>query len=91
MSRTSDRTYRKNRERLRRMSHPVCWLCGEPIDKRLKHPHPFSFSADHVSPVARGGSNRGELKPAHLRCNQSRGAGDVRSMSARIEKHVMNW
>lgn len=91
LSRTSDHTYQKNRNRLLRTKYLVCWLCGGEIDKKLKHPHPRSFSADHVHPVSLGGSNRGTLKPAHLFCNQSRGADRNTSSSARIEKHVMDW
>ena len=91
LSRTSDHTYRKNRSRLLRSKYLVCWLCGDEIDKTLKYPHPRSFSADHVRPVALGGRNSGTLKPAHLFCNQSRGADRSVSSSARIEKHVMEW
>ena len=73
MSRTDDATYRRNRAALRAKRLP-CWLCGKPIRYDLKAPHPLSFSADHVDPVARGGHNHGELKPAHLGCNKKRSA-----------------
>lgn len=70
MSRTSDRTYLKNRKRIRHLD--TCWLCGQWIDDTLKSPHPMSWSSDHVHPVGRGGNNRGELKPAHRICNMRR-------------------
>lgn len=44
----------------------VCWICGRP----------GSDTVDHVVPVARGGSHdAANLRPAHLGCNSSRGAG----------------
>lgn len=92
VSRTSDPNYIRNRNRLKRRRYLVCWLCGDSIDKRLEYPHPYSFSADHVDPVSRGGSNAGELRPAHLRCNQSRGNGrGVTSARAVINDHVLDW
>lgn len=52
----------------------VCWLCGQHIDLARPYPDPMSFTADHVVPVALGGNVLGSVKPAHLRCNSSRGA-----------------
>ncbi|OZD23830.1 hypothetical protein CH253_08180 [Rhodococcus sp. 06-156-3C] len=72
MGRTGHRTYRKRRARLKRQSD-VCWLCGEWIDPSLTYPDPMSFSADHVTPVSKGGHNLGPLKAAHYGCNSSRG------------------
>lgn len=74
MSRTSDRRYQRNRRRVLRNSD-TCWLCGHWINHELKWPDPYSASADHVVPIKRGGRNDGELRAAHLRCNQSRKAG----------------
>jgi len=71
MSRTKDRTYLRNRRRIR--DQDVCWLCGQWIDPDLKSPHPKSWTADHVNPIARGGHNHGELRPAHRDCNTRRG------------------
>jgi len=62
---------------MRRLGLP-CWLCGKPIDYTLSMPDPMSFSADHVAPVALGGDNLGDLKPAHYGCNSSRGTKDPR-------------
>lgn len=70
MSRTSDRTYLKNRKRIRHLD--TCWLCGHHISDDYQAPHPLSWSADHVDPVARSGNNHGELMPAHRICNQKR-------------------
>ena len=70
MSRTSDRTYLRNRKRIQHLD--TCWLCGQWIDQTLKAPDPMSWSADHVDPVARSHNNHGELKPAHRICNMRR-------------------
>lgn len=72
MRRTDDPVYRANRAALRKRRLP-CWLCGKPIRYDLAAPHPLSFSADHVDPVANGGHNHGELRAAHLGCNKKRG------------------
>ena len=70
-SRTSDWTYLRNRAHLRKTCD-VCWLCGKTIDPALKFPHPHSFTADHLVPIAKGGHMHGELRAAHLHCNISR-------------------
>lgn len=55
-----------------------CWLCGEPVDKTIKTPHPDSPEVDEVTPVSKGGSpyDRRNCRLAHRRCNRARGAGD---------------
>lgn len=53
----------------------VCWLCGEEIDLALRAPDKRSATADHVVPLARGGSDDlSNLRPAHFACNSRRGA-----------------
>lgn len=81
MSRTKDRTYLRNRKRI--LDQDICWLCGQWIDHDLKSPHPMSWSADHVTPVGRGGSNHGELRPAHRSCNTRRGKNNPPPRHAR--------
>jgi hypothetical protein len=65
MSRTKDHVYLRNRTHILANSD-VCWLCGQWIDPSLKWPDPWSASADHITPVSRGGDNRGQLQAAHL-------------------------
>lgn len=50
----------------------VCWICGEPVDKSLKSPHPMSKTVDHKIPLAKGGhpSDLDNLALAHRRCNR---------------------
>lgn len=83
MSRTKDRTYLRNRRRIR--NQDVCWLCGQWIDPDLKSPHPKSWTADHVTPIASGGHNHGELRPAHRDCNTRRGK------TPPPPRHGRNW
>ncbi len=72
------RPYRRWRDKV--LEPPVlrCCRCGYLIDKRLRHPHPMSPSADHYPiPLSRGGRpcDPDNGAPAHLRCNQSHGNG----------------
>ena len=50
----------------------VCAICGKPVDKSFKFPHPLSPSIDHIKPVNKGGhpSNLDNLQLAHLCCNR---------------------
>lgn len=72
----ADHAYRRAAARLRakaEASGAPCAFCGGAIDYALRPPHPRSFSADHVTPLSRGGQLMGELRPAHLFCNASAG------------------
>lgn len=52
-----------------------CQLCGKPVNKALKSPHPKAQSLDHIVPIALGGEHsRANTQLAHLRCNISKGA-----------------
>jgi hypothetical protein len=56
-----------------------CWLCGEPIDYRLRFPHPRSWSLDHVIAVTENAAlalNPGNFRSAHLDCNNHRQTGE---------------
>lgn len=52
-----------------------CHLCGQPVDKTLRWPHPMSPSMDHVVPIAEGGAvyDLANLRLAHFRCNLRKG------------------
>ncbi len=52
----------------------VCGICGKPVDKSLKFPHPLSASIDHIIPVDKGGhpSDLSNLQLAHLCCNRQK-------------------
>lgn len=57
-----------------------CGICREPVDKRLKFPHPRSASLDHVLPMSRGGDHvYANVQCSHLECNSrksNRGYGE---------------
>jgi hypothetical protein len=53
-----------------------CWLCGQPIDYRLKYPHPRSWTVDHAIPIKENFGlmlNPANFRSAHLDCNMYRG------------------
>lgn len=52
----------------------VCGICGKPVDKSLKYPHPLSPCVDHIIPVAKGGhpSDIDNLQLAHWTCNRQK-------------------
>lgn len=72
------RAFRKLSARLRGELPPVCWLCCKPIDLALHHLDPWSWTLDHVTPLAvwpEGLLVESNLRPAHRRCNMLKGAG----------------
>ena len=52
-----------------------CALCGKPIDKSLRTPHPMSAEVDEILPVSKGGSpyDRRNVQLTHRICNQRKG------------------
>jgi hypothetical protein len=53
-----------------------CGICGDKVDKRLKWPHLFSVSLDHVIPMSRGGDHTyANTQCAHLICNMRKHNG----------------
>ena len=47
-----------------------CQICGENVDRALKHPEPMSASVDHVQPLTLLGPDTFEnVQLAHLVCN----------------------
>jgi hypothetical protein len=48
----------------------MCGLCGETIDRSLKHPHKMSATIDHIIPLSRGGRHTlSNVQAAHKSCN----------------------
>lgn len=63
----------------------ICGICGRPVDKSIKYPHPLSPTIDHIIPIARGGSSDLEnLQLAHRCCNRQKSDKLVESKS--VEK-----
>lgn len=67
-----------------------CWLCGHNIGYELDARHPLSFTLDHEVPLSKGGSllDRANARPAHRRCNSSRGA---RMTTQRPQRASRRW
>lgn len=65
--------YESNRKKIFK-TQTVCGICGQPVDKSLKAPHPMSPCIDHIVPVSKGGhpSDISNLQLAHMCCNRQK-------------------
>ena len=65
--------YKRNKQKIL-ATQSICALCGKPVDKSLKHPHPLSACIDHIIPIAKGGhpADIENLQLAHLACNNKK-------------------
>jgi 5-methylcytosine-specific restriction endonuclease McrA len=65
--------YERAKKRIYR-TQEVCGICGKPVDKSLRYPHPLAPCIDHIVPIAKGGhpSDIGNLQLAHWTCNRQK-------------------
>lgn len=65
--------FERNRKKIL-LTGEVCGICGKPVDKSLKFPHPLSPTVDHIIPIERGGhpSAIENLQLAHFACNRAK-------------------
>lgn len=65
----------------------VCGICGKPVNKRLKYPHPLAPCIDHIIPIARGGhpSDIDNLQLAHWTCNRQKSDKLMRDSGMAVE------
>ena len=63
--------YERNRKKIL-ATQSICGICGKPVDKTLKAPHPYSATIDHIVPVSLHGhpSAIENLQLAHFICNR---------------------
>lgn len=62
------------RSEIAERDHWKCQLCGDPVDKAVVWPDPFSPSLDHIVPLSKGGAHDPDnVQLAHLRCNVAKG------------------
>ena len=65
--------YTRNKKRILATQN-ICGICGRPVDKSLKYPHPMSATIDHIIPVAKNGhpSSLENLQISHMGCNRQK-------------------
>ena len=70
---THQAQFKSNKKRILQ-TQTVCGICGKPVDKKLKYPHPMAPTVDHIVPVAKGGhpSDISNLQLAHWCCNRQK-------------------
>ncbi len=62
------------RRRLRAMN-AACHICGRQVDYSLPHTDDMSFQADHIIPLAKGGTDTWDnIAAAHRLCNSKKRA-----------------
>jgi 5-methylcytosine-specific restriction endonuclease McrA len=69
------RTQQKARNHAAQTKQP-CWLCGQPINYQLKHPHPKAWTLDHAIPIKQNPAlilQPTNFRSAHWDCNTHRG------------------
>lgn len=56
------------------LTQDICGICGKPVDKSLKYPHPLSPTIDHIIPINKGGHpcDINNLQLAHFCCNRQK-------------------
>lgn len=74
--------YQKLVDRQRALGLP-CWLCGHPIDYRIKgranSKARWGFTLDHYVPLSKGGSllDPANARSAHRSCNSAKGSREA--------------
>ena len=65
--------FEKNKKKILK-EQTICGICGKPVDKKLKYPHPLSACIDHIIPLAKGGhpSDIDNLQLSHWCCNRQK-------------------
>lgn len=68
----------------------ICGICGKPVDKNLRWPHPLSPCIDHIIPVIRDGhpSDIDNLQLAHVMCNRMK-ADHLLKKNSRFEEDMV--
>lgn len=90
-----DGTHRTEADRNRKKimaTQTVCGICGKPVDKGLRYPHPLSPCVDHIIPVAKGGhpSDLNNMQLAHWTCNRQKSDKLLRPRQVAQEDEVLS-
>lgn len=69
-------------------SQNICGICGQPVDKKLRYPHPMSPCIDHIIPLDRSGhpSDINNLQLAHWKCNRAKANKLIFPVSAKAKR-----
>lgn len=86
--------FEKNKKKIY-ATQSVCGICGNPVDFKLKYPHPLSPCIDHIIPIAKGGhpSDIDNLQLAHWTCNRQKSDKLIRAngtIDSNQEKEISN-
>lgn len=81
----------RNRKKIM-ATQTVCGICGKPVDKSLRYPHPLSPCVDHIVPIAKGGhpSDIENMQLAHWTCNRQKSDKILRRKKATEEDQVLS-
>lgn len=93
--------FEKNKKKILK-EQTVCGICGLPVDKKLKYPHPLSACIDHIIPLAKGGhaSDINNLQLAHWCCNREKSDSlpmiqskmkKEEEIGNRVLPHLIDW
>ena len=90
-----DGTHRTEADRNKKKimaTQTVCGICGKPVDKGLRYPHPLSACVDHIIPVAKGGhpSDLSNMQLAHWTCNRQKSDKLLRPRQRTQEDEVLS-
>lgn len=83
--------FEKNRKKIM-VTQDVCGICGKPVDKSLKWPHPMSACVDHIIPLEKGGhpSDISNLQLAHMCCNRAKSDKIVQPRADTEQEEVLS-
>lgn len=60
---------------------PPCYHCGEPIDYDAHHLDDLSFTIDHLTALANGGTDTlDNIVPSHRKCNRDKSDKDITTL-----------
>lgn len=87
----SGRPYKRAVALLKREGPHICWICGSDIDMSLPHNHRWSWTLDHVLPLAEYpcmALDPANHREAHRACNSAKGKG---ASVKRTTRNSRNW